>query len=282
MKKFINVIDVTLRDGIQSQKKILSSHEKFTLINNLIRSGVRNLEVTSFVNTNLVPQFNDNKHIVRNLVQFNGVVYSALVPNLKGYNTLRETMDNEHSNIREIVLFVSASETFNKKNINSSLKEAFDKFKEISLLAKEDGIKIRGSISCCFTCPYEGEVTIDKVNEVIKRYVDIGVDMIDIADTLGNGSSIKLMKILDEGIKHIKSEKISGHFHDALEERGNALSLVETGLIYGMDTFHSSMMGTGGCPFSNRIVGNLSTEKLVDYLHKNGYETGIRLPLNKG
>jgi len=268
MKKFINVIDVTLRDGIQSERKLLSSHEKFVILNGLIRAGVRHLEVTSFVKN--IPQFDDNKHISRNLVQFNEVIYSALIPNIRGYNDMIMC----GGNIKEIVLFVSTSDTFNKKNINATKDKAFERFKDIVKISKKDNIKIRGSISCCFECPYEGESTVESVIDIVKRYVDLGIDKIDIADTIGTGTPYKLSKILDETLKIINVDKVTGHFHDT---NNNALSLVDKSLEYGITTFHSSLGGLGGCPYSSKIVGNLSTEKLIDYLHKRGYNTEIEL-----
>jgi hydroxymethylglutaryl-CoA lyase len=190
MKKFINVIDVTLRDGIQTEKRILTTHQKFNILNGLIRAGVTKLEVTSFVKN--IPQFEDNKHFCRNLVNFREVTYSALVPNVRGYND----MINSGNNIQEIVLFVSATNKFNKKNINATTIEAFERFKDIVKLAKKDNLKIRGSISCCFDCPYEGETSVESVIDVIRRYKDLGVDVIDIADTIGSGTTDKLRRIL--------------------------------------------------------------------------------------
>jgi hydroxymethylglutaryl-CoA lyase len=268
MKKFINVIDVTLRDGIQSEKRILTSHEKFVILNGLIRAGVNHVEVTSFVKN--IPQFNDNKHFCRNLVNFKEVTYSALVPNIRGY----DNMINSGNNIKEIVLFVSATDSFNKKNINATTLKAFERFKDIATLAKKDNLKIRGSISCCFDCPYEGETTVESVIDVVKRYKDLGVDTIDIADTIGTGTIDKLRRILDDTLKVIPVEKVTGHFHDT---NNNALSLIDKSLEYGISTFHSSIGGIGGCPYSSKIVGNLSTEKLIDHLHIRGYKTGIEL-----
>jgi hydroxymethylglutaryl-CoA lyase len=267
MNKFVNVIEVGLRDGLQSEKRIFTSHEKFIIINNLIRAGIKNIEVTSFVKN--IPQFEDNKHISRNLLKYNGITYSALVPNIKGYNDMITC-----ENINEIVFFVSTSDTFNKKNINATKLEAFERFKNIATLAHRDNIKIRGSISCCFDCPYEGKIKVDDVVDIIKRYIDIGVHKIDIADTIGSGTTEKMMRVLDEALKECTVDKLTGHFHDT---NNSAIELVKTSLNYGITTFHSSIGGLGGCPFSSKIVGNLSTEKLIDYLHKNNYKTGIDL-----
>ena len=173
-------------------------------------------------------------------------------------------------NIKEIVLFVSTSDTFNKKNINASKEKAFERFNDIVKLCNIDNIKVRGSISCCFTCPYEGEISVDRVRDVIKRYIDIGVDRIDIADTIGTGTATVLRKI----VEGLDTSIITGHYHDTND---NALKLVEASLDNGINTFHSSIKGLGGCPFSSKIVGNLSTEKLVEYLHSKDIKTGIEL-----
>jgi hydroxymethylglutaryl-CoA lyase len=149
--KFANIIEVGLRDGLQTEKRLLSSHFKLHTINQLVRAGLKDIEITSFVNTKLVPQFNDNYHIARNVLRYNNVRYSALVPNERGYFQMRES-----GNIDEAVLFVSTTDTFNKKNINSSIKEAFEKFNKISKLQIKISIKLRGSISCCFTVLMKG------------------------------------------------------------------------------------------------------------------------------
>ena len=263
--RFVKILEVGLRDGLQNERRILPSHNKLHIINSLVRAGIKDIEITSFVNTKLLPQFEDNEHIARNVLNYIGVTYSALVPNEKGYFKLRES-----KSIKEAVLFVSTSETFNKKNINSTLKEAFEKFNKISKLAKADDIKLRGSISCSFSCPYEGEIHVDKVRDVIKRYNDIGVDRIDIADTIGTGTPEKLKRIL----AGLDTRNITGHYHDT---NGGALKLIECSLDHGIDTFHSSIGGLGGCPFSSKIVGNLSTEKLLEYLKSKDIKTGIDL-----
>lgn len=274
MNKIANVIEVGLRDGLQSYPNILSSMEKFNIINTLIKANVKQLEIASFVNPKAVPQLADSKHISNNVTRYNGVIYSALVPNEKGYRDMLST-----KNINEIVLFVSTSDTFNKKNINTTKDEAFKRFNDIAKLAHKDGIKIRGSISCIFDCPYEGHTKKEDVVDIVRRYLDIGVDRVDLADTIGTGDKLRMRELLNDVEKVIVIDKVTGHFHDT---RGTALELVDVCLNYGMNTFHGSINGLGGCPFSNKIVGNLSTEKLIDYLHSKGYNTGINVDiLNK-
>jgi len=267
MKRVVNILDVTLRDGLQNEKRVYSLSEKRMLLDRLIKCGFKDIEVTSFVDGKKVPQFADNIEFCK-LLQDNGVKYSALIPNKKGYNMMKES----GSIITEGALFVSASDTFNKKNINTDLEGAFKRFLEIR--KEDDKIELRGSISCCFKCPYEGEVSVERVVDVVKRYKDLNVSRIDIADTIGSGTVYQMRKILDEVLKEVDISKVTGHFHDT---NGGALDLVGECLKYGVTTFHSSMDGIGGCPFSSVRVGNLSTQKLVMYLKERGYESGVEI-----
>ena len=267
MKRVVNILDVTLRDGLQNEKRVYSLTEKVALLNKIKSFGIKDIEVTSFVDGKKVPQFSDNVELCK-LLHDDGVKYSALIPNKKGYKMMKES----GSRITEGALFVSASDTFNKKNINTDIEGAFKRFLEIR--KEDDKIELRGSISCCFKCPYEGEVSVDRVVDVVKRYKDLNVSRIDIADTIGSGSVYQMRKILDEVLKEVDVSKVTGHFHDT---NGGALDLVGECLKYGVTTFHSSMDGIGGCPFSNVRVGNLSTQKLVMYLKERGYESGVEL-----
>ncbi len=266
-KRAVNILEVTLRDGLQNEKRVYSLSEKRMLLDRLIKCGFKDIEVTSFVDGKKVPQFADNIEFCK-LLQDNGVKYSALIPNKKGYNMMKES----GSIITEGALFVSASDTFNKKNINTDLEGAFKRFLEIR--KEDDKIELRGSISCCFKCPYEGEVSVERVVDVVKRYKDLNVSRIDIADTIGSGTVYQMRKILDEVLKEVDISKVTGHFHDT---NGGALDLVGECLKYGVTTFHSSMDGIGGCPFSSVRVGNLSTQKLVMYLKERGYESGVEI-----
>jgi len=274
MKKVAKIIEVGLRDGLQTHHRILSSNEKLNIIDQLVKSGLKEIEIASFVNPKLVPQLADSKLIVNSVSKYWDVNFSGLVPNERGYQEMISCKSGTFNPLKEIVMFVSVSDTFNKKNINTDKKNAFEKFKKISELARRDGLKIRGSISCCFDCPYEGQMKIQNVVDVVKMYKDIGVDRIDIADTIGSGSGFRMLILLDEILKEMHPEKITGHFHDT---HNTALGLVEASLMHNVNTFHSSISGLGGCPFSSKRVGNLSTEKLVEYLHLRGYQTGVRL-----
>jgi hydroxymethylglutaryl-CoA lyase len=274
---FVKIIEVGPRDGLQNEKQILSLRDKLTLIEKLEKSNIKNIEVASFVNPKLVPQMADSNELVKNLY-VNNTIYSALVPNLKGfkqgiYQTNIYTPDTTIP-IKEIVLFTAASETFNKKNTNATIDESFKRFEEVAKEAYKNKIAIRGSISCCLGCPYEGYIHHDKVINVIKRYADLGVQYIDIADTIGVGTPKHIHEILNKGKIYFSIDRLTGHFHDTSD---TALDLVDACLEHGMSIFHSSIGGLGGCPFSPKRAGNLSTEKLVEHLHSRHIDTGIDL-----
>jgi hydroxymethylglutaryl-CoA lyase len=276
MTKFAKIIEVSPRDGLQNEKIVLPLAKKLCLIKRLEDSNIKNIEVASFVSPKLVPQMADSVQLVRHLENKPFTNYSALVPNIKGYTNgiHQKNINQENVPVSEIVLFTAASETFNKKNTNSSIQESFVRFDQVVQQAKKDGLLIRGSISCCLGCPYEGEVHEDKVVDVIRRYLDLGVDTIDIADTIGVGGPKQIYKILRKAMKYTSPHNLTGHFHDT---NNTALDLVDICLDNGVNTFHSSVGGLGGCPFSPKRAGNLSTEKLVDHLHKQNVYTGVNI-----
>lgn len=279
--KKVNIIEVCLRDGIQNEKKVLSTLQKLDLIEHLLYSGIKEIEYTSFVDPKRVPQFYDSVNLTKALPYYSKAKFSALVPNIKGYTsgiTNNKTHLNKNVNVNEIVLFVSCTETFNQKNINATISDAFKRFKPIAEQATKDSKFIRGSISCCFGCPYEGNVNIEQVEEILKRYKDLGVDRIDIADTIGCGTRNQIYKILNKAVNYFDITQITGHYHDVSQNtiKDNvALDLVDESLKCGMRTFHSSVGGIGACPFSSKKVGNLDTIKLVKFLKKEGYQIDV-------
>ena len=200
MKRIARVIEVGLRDGLQTHPRILPTNEKLDILDKIVKAGLKEIEVASFVNPKLVPQLSDSKEISKKIGKYWDVNFSALVPNERGYQEMIES-----KNIKEMVMFVSVSDTFNKKNINVDKKGAFEKFKKLGEMAKKDKIKIRGSISCCFDCPYEGQIKIEDIVDVVKMYKDIGVDRIDIADTIGSGNGYRMLILLEEVLKEMSA-----------------------------------------------------------------------------
>ncbi len=280
--KNVKIIEVGPRDGLQNEKNIIPLYKKLELIERLEKDGLKHIEVGSFVNPKLVPQMADSYQLVSHL-KYKPITYSVLVPNLKGFEQgfFQNSVVTHDGKIPidEIVLFTAASETFNKKNTNASIEESFKRFELVASEALKKRIDIRGSISCCLGCPYEGSVKTDKIIEIIQRYADIGAQYIDIADTIGVGTPKQIHEILEKATRHFSIDRLTGHFHDT---SNTALDLVDACLEHGMSIFHSSVGGLGGCPFSPKRAGNLSTEKLVEHLDKRDIYTGINLNTLKG
>jgi len=260
--KRVNIIEVGPRDGLQNEKKVLNLFQRKTLIDKCTSIGLNHIEVGSFVNPKLVPQVSQTSELLNDLDK--DYFYSVLVPHIKFWLP--------NPKIKEIVLFVAATESFNKKNINCTSDEAFKRFEPIINVVKDSGILVRGSISTCLKCPYEGNTDIDKVLKIIEKYMKYDVHLIDIADTIGEGTPEQTDLLLRKIKEYYPIDKFTGHYHDTSDL---AIQNVEASLKNGMTIFHSSIGGLGGCPFSPKRAGNLSTEKLIEYLHKNGYYTDV-------
>lgn len=268
--KHVSIVDVSPRDGLQNESKTVPTAVKQALIEDLIAAGVKKIETTSFVSPKWVPQMGDNSDLMTALMpsRSNDVIYSVLVPNMRGFeNAIVHRPD-------EVVIFASASETFSQKNINCSIDESIARFAPVAAAAKAQGIKVRGVISCTVGCPYEGEIDPSQVAYVTKRLVAIGAEQIGIADTIGVGTPIKVKKALQAALEYIDIEHISGHFHDTY---GQALSNTLAALEMGVSEFDTSVAGLGGCPYAKGATGNVATENVVYMLHGMGIHTGIDL-----
>lgn len=266
----VTIVDVSPRDGLQNESMTVPTAIKQTLIEDLINAGIKKLEVTSFVSPKWVPQMGDNSELMTALADMrpDDVIYSVLVPNMRGFdNAIRHNPD-------EIVIFGSASETFSQKNINCSIDESIERFAPVAAAAKEQGIKVRGVISCTVGCPYEGDIDPSQVAYVTKRLVEIGAEQIGIADTIGVGTPIKVQRALQAALEHTAIESITGHFHDTY---GQALSNTLAALQLGVSEFDTSVAGLGGCPYAKGATGNVATEDVVYMLHGMGISTGIDL-----
>jgi hydroxymethylglutaryl-CoA lyase len=267
LPKQVKLVEVGPRDGLQNEHTFVPTETKIALINRLVDAGCQHIEATAFVSPKWVPQMADNQAVMAG-VQRGRSRYSVLVPNLQGL------LAAQQADVDEIVLFTAASESFAKKNINCSIAESIDRFSEVVKLAKQKHLTVRGSISCCFGCPFEGEVAIATVVDVVRRLAELGCDEIDIADTIGVATAEKVKHIFTAVIKHFPSEKISGHFHDTY---GQALTNIYAALQTGISTFHASVAGLGGCPYAPGATGNVATEDVLYLLHGLGLDTGIDL-----
>ena len=264
----VHLIDVGPRDGLQNEKQPVPAAVKIELVHRLQAAGLKEIEVTSYVSPKWVPQMADNHEVMSGITRQTGVGYSVLTPNLKGFEAaLLDRPD-------EIVVFGAASEAFSQKNINCSIAESIERFAPVVDAAKAAGIAVRGAMSCTVGCPYEGEISPERVGYLAGLMKGIGVERVDVADTIGVGTPHKVQAAIEATLKHFLIDQVSGHFHDTY---GQALSNTLAALELGVWNFQSSVAGLGGCPYAKGATGNVATEDVVYLLHGMGIETGIDL-----
>lgn len=262
------VVEVGPRDGLQNESKHVPTSDKVRLIQALGAAGLKNIELTSFVSPKWIPQLADGLDVVQTVELAPDVVTSALVPNLKGYESAKQTK------LKQIALFMSASESHSRKNINKSIDEAIATLSEVATVAKQDGFGVRCYVSVVFECPYEGPVKPEQVASITERLVAMGVDEISLGDTIGAATPNQVTKLVQLISKQLPLDKIALHFHDT---RGTALANVLAGLDSGITIFDASLGGMGGCPYAPGAAGNLATEDLIYMLHGMGVRTGVDL-----
>ena len=264
----VELIDVAPRDGLQNEKTPVPAAVKIELVHRLQAAGLREIEVTSYVSPKWVPQMADNHEVMAGMERRAGVRYSVLTPNLKGFEAaLADRPD-------EIVVFGAASEAFSQKNINCSIAESIERFAPVVAAATAAGIAVRGAMSCTVGCPYEGDIAPERVQYLAGLMKGIGVQRVDVADTIGVGTPIKVQRAIEATLVHFGIDEVSGHFHDTY---GQALSNTLAALQMGVWNFQSSVAGLGGCPYAKGATGNVATEDVVYLLHGMGIETGIDL-----
>lgn len=264
----VTLVDVGPRDGLQNEKQPVATEHKARLVSMLQDAGLRNIEVTSFVSPKWVPQMGDNTAVMAAIERRPGVRYSVLTPNMKGLESALATKPDE------IVVFGAASEAFSQKNINCSVAESIERFAPVVEAAHAAGLKVRGALSCAVGCPYEGDISPDQVERVVRLMKGIGVDHLGVADTIGVGTPRRIQAAMERALKHYPLHEVSGHFHDTY---GQALSNIYACLEMGIHTFDASVAGLGGCPYAKGATGNVATEDLVFMLHGMGIDTGISL-----
>ncbi|MGC5325594.1 hydroxymethylglutaryl-CoA lyase [Brevibacillus sp. SYSU BS000544] len=264
----IRIVEVGPRDGLQNETKIIPTQVKIELINRLADAGLRNIEASSFVNPKWIPQLSDAVEVLCGIQQKQGVTYSALVPNKKGMERVKET------NLKEIAVFMSASETHNLKNINKTIQDTFPVLREVIEEATGSGLRVRGYVSTVFGCPYEGDVPVENTLRVVEELFAMGVYEVSIGDTIGVATPKQVHEKFAELVDHFGSERLAAHFHDT---RGTGLANVVAALDHGIRIFDSSIGGLGGCPYAPGAAGNVATEDLVYLLEGMGYQTGVDL-----
>jgi hydroxymethylglutaryl-CoA lyase len=264
----VQLIDVGPRDGLQNEKQQVDAVTKIELVQRLQYAGLTEIEVTSFVSPKWVPQMADNGAVMAGISRKPGVRYSVLTPNLQGFDAAMKTQPDE------IVVFGAASEAFSQKNINCSIAESIERFRPVVHGALAAGMAVRGAISCTVGCPYEGEIAPQRVELVARLMREIGVQRVDVADTVGVGTPRKVQRALDAALMHFDLDHVSGHFHDTY---GMALANTLAALEVGVWNFQSSVAGLGGCPYAKGATGNVATEDVVYLLHGMDIDSGIDL-----
>ncbi|HJV50989.1 MAG TPA: hydroxymethylglutaryl-CoA lyase [Noviherbaspirillum sp.] len=264
----VKIVEVGPRDGLQNEKETISADVKVELVDRLTDAGFVNIEAASFVSPKWVPQMATSAEVMARIRRKPGVIYSVLTPNMKGFEAALAAKADE------VVIFGAASEAFSQKNINCSIAESIERFREVAEAAKQNKIRLRGSISCSFGCPYQGEVSPESVADVVRRLRELGCDEIDIADTIGVGTPKKVQAVMERAAQEFPIAQLSGHFHDTY---GQALANIYASMEVGIATFHSSVAGLGGCPYAKGATGNVSTEDVLYMMNGLGVDTGIDL-----
>ncbi|HEY9777308.1 MAG TPA: hydroxymethylglutaryl-CoA lyase [Planktothrix sp.] len=264
----VKIVEVGPRDGLQNESKHVSTGDKVRLIEALGACGLKNIELTSFVSPKWIAQLADGLAVARAVKLPPDVVTSALVPNLKGFESFQQT------SLKQAALFMSATESHSKKNINKSIDEAIAALSEVAVAAKADKRSLRVYVSVVFACPYEGKVKPSQVARVIERLLEMGADEISLGDTIGAGTPNQVVELVQLISQQVPLEKMALHFHDT---RGTALANVLAGLDAGVRVFDASVGGLGGCPYAPGAAGNLATEDLIYLMDGLGVKTGVNL-----
>lgn len=264
----VTVVEVGPRDGLQNEAVALSVDDRVVFCEALVAAGLPVVELGAFVSPTWVPQMAGSDEVVRRVSAPPGVRLPVLVPNRKGYQAART------AGAREIAVFTAASETFNRKNTNASIEESFERFAEFVPDALEAGLRVRGYVSTCFGCPFEGRVDPRRVVDVSVRLLALGCHEISIGDTIGVAVPTEVSEVMERLRAAVPGERLAVHFHDT---RGTALANVLSALQAGISVVDSSAGGLGGCPYAPGASGNLATEDLLYMLHGMGIATGVDL-----
>ena len=265
----VRLVEMSPRDGLQNEPgPIIATHIKTELIERLADCGLNHIEAASFVSPKWVPQMGDAAEVMTGIKRQQGVRYSVLTPNLKGFeNALAAGVD-------EVAVFGAASESFSQKNINCSIAESLERFLPVMEAAKQHNIPVRGYVSTVLGCPYEGDIAPEQVAKVAKALAELGCYEISLGDTIGVGTPLKAKRMLEAVVAEVPIEKLAAHFHDTY---GQALANLYAVLEEGIAVIDSSVAGLGGCPYAKGASGNVATEDVLYLLNGLGIETGVDL-----
>jgi hydroxymethylglutaryl-CoA lyase len=264
----IKLVEVAPRDGLQNEAIPIPTNTKVAFVDALSATGVSEIEVSAFVSPRRVPQLGDAKRVFRKISRKDGVIYSALVPNERGFDRAIE------AHVDKISVFTAASETFNQRNINTSIKGSIDRFLPVVKRAHSERLPVRGYLSTAFWCAFEGQIPPQAVIAVVEKLLAIGIDEVSISDTIGKASPDEVKRLLDLLLPIISSERIAMHFHDTY---GRGVENVLASWSYGISIFDSSVGALGGCPFAPGATGNVATEAVVKALENQGVKVGVDL-----
>ena len=268
LPKRVTICEVGPRDGLQNEGMNVPTAGKIRLIEALAEAGIRVMEATSFVSPKWIPNLADAEDALAGVRRREGVTYGALVPNLKGLERALA------AKVDEVVIFMSASESHNRKNINKSIAQALETYREVVARAKDAGLRLKAALSTCFGCPYEGDVNPSVVVRISEALIAMGADEVGISDTTGMANPRQVHAVVSQVAERVPLEKLSLHFHDT---RGAGLANVLAGLQTGVTVYDGSVGGLGGCPYAKGATGNIATEDLVHMLHEMGIKTGVDL-----
>ena len=268
MAETISIFEVGPRDGLQNIKNEIPINKKIELIDILSTTGIEKIECGSFVSAKWVPQMRGTNEIFEEIIRRDGVKYTALTPNLKGFENAL------HAKVDEVAVFAAASETFSQKNVNCSIDESLARFRDLFKKAREKKVPVRGYVSCIVECPYEGKISPESVLKVASQLLDMGCYEVSLGDTIGKGTPKTIEELLKVLCSEINQKKLAGHFHDTSD---TAIRNVEIGLKYGLSTFDSAVGGLGGCPYAPGAKGNLNTRSLIEAFGINSFSEDLDL-----
>ena len=262
----VRIVEVGPRDGLQNESAMVPTEIKVGLIDRLTDSGLPAIETTSFVSAKWVPQMADNAAVMAQIRRKPGVRYPVLTPNLQGFEAARA------AGCDEVAVFVAASETFSRKNINCSIAESLERARPVVEAARAQAVRVRGYISCVLGCPYEGEIAAKRVRDVAQALHAMGCYEVSLGDTIGTGTPGKTQALVATVTAAVPVNQLAGHFHDTY---GQALANVLAAMEVGVATFDSSVSGLGGCPYAKGATGNVATEDVLYMLDGLGVHTGV-------
>ncbi len=263
----VNIVEVGPRDGLQNEKSVDTSH-KVNLINQLTTAGLTHIESGAFVAAKRIPQMADSTSVFQQITKKENVTYSALTPNLQGFEAALS------AGADEVAVFTSCSESFTQRNIHCSIEESIQRFIPVIEAAHQHNIRVRGYLSCIVDCPYEGKTKPEQVSAISDALIELGCYQVSLGDTIGTGTPLRIARVLEAVLDNVPTSQLAVHFHDTY---GQSLANLYQALLMGIETIDSSVAGLGGCPYADGASGNVATEDVLYLCHELGIATGVDL-----